>query len=141
MDEVGKALGLASAFYDDLQTVMDSLAEQEVTSTYATGFIEALIPAEKDPATGKIATRTANTRDTLSDLFANGMGNNGRTKWDLFNAVTEYVDHHQVGRITGSRLEKSNDSLAIIERDARFERSILGAGAVLKQKAMDLLLN
>ena len=133
-DEAAKVLGLASAFYDDLQLVMDTLAEQKVTHTYVEGFVNALMPATKD----EVSTRTENRRNQITNLFQNGKGNNGETKWDLFNAVTEYVDHHSVGRVTETRLDRS-DALADIESEARFERAILGSGATLKQKALALL--
>jgi len=127
---------LAYAYYDDLQLVMDQLAEQQVTKTYVEGFVNALIPSVKE----EVSTRTENRRSQITDLFATGKGNNGETKWDLFNAVTEYVDHHSVGRLTNSRMERS-EALADIEMEARFERSLLGSGATLKQKALNLLLN
>ena len=133
-DEAAKVLGLASAFYDDLQFVMDTLAEQQVTHSYVEGFVNALMPATKD----EVSTRTENRRNQITNLFQNGKGNNGETKWDLFNAVTEYVDHHSVGRVTETRLDRS-DALADIESEARFERAILGSGATLKQKALALL--
>lgn len=133
-EEAAKVLGLASAFYDDLQFVMDTLAEQKVTHSYVEGFVNALMPATKD----EVSTRTENRRNQITNLFQNGRGNNGETKWDLFNAVTEYVDHHSVGRVTETRLDRS-DALADIESEARFERAILGSGATLKQKALALL--
>lgn len=133
-EEAAKILGLASAFYDDLQIVMDTLAEQQVTSSYVEGFVNALIPTSKD----EVSTRTENRRNQIVNLFSNGRGNNGETKWDLFNAVTEYVDHHSSGRVTGSRLERS-EAMADIEAESRFERAILGSGAILKQKAFNLL--
>jgi hypothetical protein len=42
--------------------------------------------------------------------------------------------------MTATRLDKS-EALANVEQEARFERAIFGSGAVLKQKALDLLLN
>ena len=134
-DEAAKILGLASAFYDDLQTVMDTLAEQQVTKTYVEGFVNALMPATKE----EVSTRTENRRNQITSLFSTGRGNNGETKWDLFNAVTEYVDHHSNGRVTESRMDRS-EALADIESEARFERSILASGAGLKQKALSLLM-
>jgi hypothetical protein len=113
---------------------MDSLAEQQVTHSYVEGFVNALMPATKD----EVSTRTENRRNQITNLFQNGRGNNGETKWDLFNAVTEYVDHHSVGRVTETRLDRS-EALADIESEARFERAILGSGATLKQKALTLL--
>lgn len=133
-DEAAKILGLANAFYDDLQTVMNVLAEQQVNASYVEGFVNALMPASKE----EVSTRTENRRNQITHLFSNGRGNKGETKWDLFNAVTEYVDHHANGRVTESRMDRS-EALADIEAEARFERSILGSGATLKQKALVLL--
>lgn len=139
-NEAAKVLGFANAFYDDLQLVMNKLAAEEVTKTYVEGFVNALVPAELNPETGRISTRTSNRRNDIASLFTSGKGNNGRTKWDLFNAVTEFVDHHQGGRLTESRKNRSDEGVSI-EAEARFERAILGAGARMKQQAMDLLLN
>jgi len=135
-DEAAKILGLASAYFDDLQIVMDTLAEQKVVKSYVEGFVNTLIPSSKD----EVSTRTENRRNQITHLFSNGKGNNGETKWDLYNAVTEYVDHHSNGRVTATRLDRS-EAMVDIEAETRFERSILGSGATLKQKAMDLLLN
>jgi phage/plasmid-like protein (TIGR03299 family) len=135
-DEAAKVLELAHAYFDDLQVVMNQLAESEVTTSYVDGFIGALLPASRE----EVPTRTENRRNELVNLFQNGRGNNGRTKWDLFNAVTEYVDHHSVGRLSTTRTLRSEAS-DNIEAETRFERAILGSGALLKQRAMDLLLN
>lgn len=135
-DEAAKVLELAHAYFDDLQVVMNQLAETEVTTSYVDGFLGALLPASRE----EVPTRTENRRNELVNLFQNGRGNNGRTKWDLFNAVTEFVDHHSVGRLSTTRTLRSEAS-DNIEAETRFERAILGSGAVLKQRAMDLLLN
>jgi phage/plasmid-like protein (TIGR03299 family) len=138
--EAAKVLGFADAYFDDLQHVMDTLASKTVTSSYVDGFVGALIPAELDPQTGYVHTRTSNRRNEIQVLFQSGMGNNGKTRWDLWNAVTEYVDHHQGGRLTGARKNRSDVDDSLLKAEARFERSILGAGATLKQKAIDLLM-
>jgi phage/plasmid-like protein (TIGR03299 family) len=135
-EEAQKILGLANAYFDDLQFVMNQLASEEVAKTYVEGFVSTLIPNTKED----IATRTENRRNEIVNLYSNGRGNNGRTKWDLYNAVTEYVDHHSTGRLTGTRLYQS-EAGANVEQEQRFQRAILGSGALLKQKAMDLLLN
>jgi phage/plasmid-like protein (TIGR03299 family) len=138
-NEAAKVLGFANAFYDDLQTVMNVLAEQEVSKSYVEGFVNALVPAELNKETGRISTRTENRRNDIETLFSSGKGNNGRTKWDLFNAVTEYVDHHSGGRLTEARKNRTEDGMDV-ENEARFERALIGAGALMKQKAMDLLI-
>lgn len=137
-DEAAKILGLANAYFDDLQFVMNQLAEEEVSKTYVEGFVNTLIPSVKEEE--EVSTRTENRRSEIIHLFSNGRGNLGRSKWDLYNAVTEFVDHKSSGRITGTRLYQSETG-ADVEREQRFQRAILGSGAILKQKAMDLLLN
>ena len=43
---------------------------------------------------------------TLMKLFNEGMGNEGKTRYDMLNAVTEYLDHHAIKKNTntGKRL-------------------------------------
>jgi phage/plasmid-like protein (TIGR03299 family) len=134
-EHAAKILGFSDAFFDDLQIVMDVLDSKEVDKTYLRGFTEALFPAdEKD-----IPKQTITRRETVSDLFYNGMGNLGKTRWDLWNAVTEYTDHHANSRIRTSRYEDGKSD-EIVERDARFERNMFGSGAALKQQSLNLLL-
>lgn len=136
--EAHRVLGLAQEHFEAFKASANRLIELEVSSTYVEGFINALLPAEADE-NGDIATRTANRRDEIKALFANGMGNHGKTRWDLFNAVTEFVDHKQGGRVTQKRLNLSAADTNI-EGEQRLERAVFGSGATLKQKAMDLLL-
>lgn len=136
--EAVRLLGIADEYYEAFKASANKLIQMEISSTYVDGFINALIPAEADE-NGEIATRTANRRDEIKALFAGGMGNHGKTRWDLFNAVTEFVDHKQGGRVTQKRMNLSDASINI-EAEQRLERAIFGAGATLKQKAMDLLL-
>lgn len=39
-------------------------------------------------------TMMSNRVDDLYGLFKEGMGNEGKTRYDMMNAVTEYLDHH-----------------------------------------------
>jgi len=43
---------------------------------------------------------------TLMKLFHEGLGNEGKTRYDMLNAVTEYLDHHAIKKNTntGKRL-------------------------------------
>jgi phage/plasmid-like protein (TIGR03299 family) len=136
--EAVRLLGIADEYYESFKASANRLIELEVTSTYVEGFINSLLPAEADE-NGDIATRTSNRREEVKNLFANGIGNHGKTRWDLFNAVTEFVDHKQGGRVTQKRLNLSAADTNI-EGEQRLERAIFGSGASFKQKAMDLLL-
>jgi len=134
-EEAAKVLELAHAYYKDLQVVMNKLDDAEITMSYMEGFVGALMPVTKD----EVPTRTKNRHETILSLFANGRGNLGKTKWDAYNAVTEFVDHHSVGRLSTTRTLRSEAS-DNLDAETRFERAILGSGAALKQKALDLLL-
>jgi hypothetical protein len=65
----------------------------------------------------------------LTTLFFHGTETEGATRWDAFNAVTEYVDHSRTIRVSGGRNRQ----------EARFESVLLGSGDDLKARAFDLL--
>lgn len=46
--------------------------------------------------TDRSRTRNHNKIEQLMHLFEQGAGNEGKTRYDMFNAVTEYLDHHSV---------------------------------------------
>lgn len=77
----------------------------------------------------KPSTRLENQATEINRLFTSGIGNLGKTRWDAFNAVTEYVDHGRSSRVTGERDEK----------EVKFESVLMGSGDALKAKAFDLL--
>jgi hypothetical protein len=135
MQEASRILNMsleASAAY---QKVLSDLQNKEADADYVRQFIANIVPSEEE---GEVATRTANRRDELAALFHHGTGCHGKTRYDLLNAVTEYVDHVQGGRVTQKRL--SNTSAQVdIASEQRFERAIFGAGARLKETAFDLL--
>lgn len=137
VSEAAKVLEFSTAYFDNLQFVMDALADKKVDGKYVTSFLEKIVPSTKED--DEESTRTKNRRQAITNLFTDGTGNKGDTRWDLFNAVTEFVDHHQHGRVTMSRLEKATPD-ANIKEEQRFERSLFGAGSVMKQKAMDILM-
>lgn len=76
------------------------------------------------------STRAQHNHDTLVQLFRRGTGTEGRTAWDAFNAVTEFVDHRRTVRAHDGRSRA----------EARFESTILGSGDDLKATAYDWLL-
>ena len=77
----------------------------------------------------KLSTRTSNQLEELNTLFRHGTGNAGRSSWDAFNAVTEFIDHSRSNRVTSGRSQQ----------EVKFESVLLGSGDSLKAKAFDLL--
>lgn len=52
--------------------------------------------------------RTVNRHNDIATLFSRGAGNLGKSRWDAFNAVTEYVDHHQHATRMANAIENKN---------------------------------
>lgn len=77
----------------------------------------------------EVSTRAENQAKELNRLFLAGAGNYGTTRWDAFNAVTEYVDHSRASRVSEGRSGA----------EVRFESVLMGSGDALKAKAFDLL--
>mgnify|MGYP003667662287 FL=1 len=52
--------------------------------------------------------RMVNRHNDIATLFSRGAGNLGKSRWDAFNAVTEYVDHHQHATRMANAIENKN---------------------------------
>ena len=52
--------------------------------------------------------RTVGLHNDVAALFSRGAGNLGKSRWDAFNAVTEYVDHHQHATRMANAIENKN---------------------------------
>ncbi len=75
--------------------------------------------------------RSENIRDEIMELFRNGRGNTGSNRYDLFNAVTDYVDHSRGTRVT----EGSNAG------ELRMASSLFTSGAAMKNEAFTALIS
>lgn len=125
--EAQKTLGIIHGYYDNLQGVIDSLDSKKVTKDKAVKLIEELFPTPEGDS--EASTRMQNQREQVLELFLNGKGNCGKTRLDLLNGVTEFNSHHRSTRITEGKNEE----------ELKFVANLMGSGAILNQKAMDLL--
>ena len=119
--EAKRVLGLTQDYFADMRQQLAGLNQEPLTQEDAQAFTRLLLPAKDE---NEVPTRTRNMRDHILDLYCRGAGNQGETRWDALNAVTDYADHHQTMRGDNS---------------TRLESAMLGSGAQLKQKAFDLL--
>ena len=90
-------------------------------------FATRLFPAKDE---NDVSTKTENMRESIVTGFSRGTGNVGRTRWDAFNAVTEYLDWNSTNRETDFSREEN-----------RFESLTSGNGAKTRTRALELLLN
>jgi len=82
-------------------------------------------PLEKNEL--KVITMLDSKKDTIKNLYLNSPGQQmlDKNAWRLFNSVTEYADYYSAVRGSDTR---------------RAERVVLAEGEVLKDRALDLLL-
>lgn len=101
----------------------DKLIAQSMTLDEANKLLEDSI------ITGE-GTRASNTRDEILSLFQTGKGNSGNSKYDLFNAVTDYVDHAR-----GTRVSEGSNPMEL-----RMASSLFTTGAQMKHDTFAALL-
>lgn len=108
--------------YLAVETSLNQLAQTPMRAgTMETDkFLFELFGQELD---AEISTRISNQMDTVVDLFKQGIGNQGISRWDMYNGVTQYVDH-----------VRGND-----KGDGRLNSAWFGAGSDMKAKAWELL--
>lgn len=138
VEEVRRVLKIAANHFTEIEKAFESLRSEKVNDSYVQGFINTLFPASSK-VEGKIPLQTLDKREKVKELFLRGKGNSGETKWDLFNGVTELLDHHSNGRVTSRALYRS-DVDANIEEEQKFLRVNFGQGARIRQEAFDLLM-
>jgi phage/plasmid-like protein (TIGR03299 family) len=119
-------LGISVSSFHEFMYQMKQLSERKVKSREAEKFIQTLFGG-KDTSAAVQGYERAMAK--VQDLF-NGHGKGSEfssskgTAFGLLNAVTEFVDHERRARST----------------DHRLESAWFGAGAALKQKALDQAL-
>lgn len=119
--EARRVLGIGEKYFATVQDALGSLGSHLLTPDQMADFSRVLVPCENEK---DVPTRTANIRAELNRLFERGAGNQGATRFDAFQAVSDYADHVQTLRGANS---------------TRIESAILGSGAQLKQKAFEYL--
>lgn len=114
LHEVRENLGVIQKEFIELAKARMSLSE-------AKEFLGKLIPGE--------GTAAQERRDTILGLFAEGTGNEGKSRWDAYNAVTEYVTHVRPYRKSENVSQETNRFLGVLETD------------LISKTAYQLLLN
>ena len=74
-----------------------------ITKEQLYNFLGELYPMKNDED-----VRTVTRHNDIAALFSRGDGNLGKSRWDAFNAVTEYVDHHQHAARMANAIENKN---------------------------------
>jgi hypothetical protein len=104
-----------------IQQQFAKLAEVRMSEVQCKNFLEKLLPGK--------GGRVENRRAEILGLFSKGTGNEGVSRWDAYNAVTEYVTHHRNYRETDGTSVETNRFLGVLETDT------------LSPQALSILLN
>lgn len=81
----------------DFSKIVEKLKNEKFTRDQMIQLTQKLIPVEEDES-----TRRQNKRERLVELYESGQGNVGASRWDAFNAITEYETH--TGKRTPEKL-------------------------------------
>tara|TARA_R110001592_G_scaffold274961_1_gene541905 strand:+ start:921 stop:1742 length:822 start_codon:yes stop_codon:yes gene_type:complete len=81
-------------------STMEELKSTKFTIDQMVKLTQRLVPVMEDESSKRI-----NKREKLVNLFSAGKGNEGKTRWDAFNALTEYETH--TGKQTPEKLVRS----------------------------------
>lgn len=133
-----RLLDTSKNYWSHVREAYAWMARRQMKTADANKFLATMFPAKvTEKVTGKgkrqkvetveeVVTRTQGRRETVLNLFEGfqkGADKLGRTRWAMYNAFTQYIDHERMSR-TGIDL---------------WENSMFGGGANERQKAFDLL--
>ena len=111
----------------DMQAKLNWLASKRVTRESMTSIMDKLFPQKETDGKKESSTRRDNNIAEILSLYDGNSGNafpeQRGTAYNLWNAVTEYVDHYRSTK-----------------GDQRAESASFGNGAKLKDDAMALIL-
>jgi len=113
-------------YWRKMKEVSMHLARTSVSRVEVGAFLDAMFPDREDKKTGLFMKSEGG--EQVQKLMEEGRGSNIRgvrgSKWGLFNAYSEYLDHER-------KVRKGTN---------RWERSVFGQGGALREKALSLLI-
>jgi uncharacterized protein DUF932 len=109
----------------EMQNTVNALDNMPMTGNEVESFARQLFPATDE---ADVSPRVRTMREAIAVGFVRGTGNVGRTRWDAFNAVTEWLDW-----------QSSNRETEFSREDNRFESLTVGNGAKTRARALELL--
>lgn len=103
VSEARDLLGLNAVYMERFMEQCNEIASEAWDREYMNKLSYKLIAPDwsKEKGPNLSGTRQAAIQ-SMNSLYSNGVGNKGETRWDAFNAVTEFVDYHKGGRALDS---------------------------------------
>jgi phage/plasmid-like protein (TIGR03299 family) len=127
LDNVERILRQGFHTFDEFVAFAQAAAQTAMHVEQFDAFALQLVPDVE----GTSNARRSSKRDELRELYQVGIGNDGRTAWDAYNAITEWANYR--APVRGARLDDAARNLV------RVESTLWGQGASLATDAQDLL--
>ncbi len=111
----GRVISMIDGIVESIEKVkgfgstMEMLKSSKFSLDQMVKLTQKLVPVQDDESTKRM-----NKRERLVELFNSGKGNEGKTRWDAFNALTEYETH--TGRKSPEKLVRSMISSTMSKR-------------------------
>jgi len=119
-----------------LEEKLNVLSHRSLSKEMLGSVLDELFPPVKDETSRQQNNREKKQLNVL-DLFTDNDGNmfpeTKGTAYNLFNAVTNYVDHEAPVKVTENRIGRT-------DKQIRAESAMFGDGAKFKMSALDLIL-
>jgi phage/plasmid-like protein (TIGR03299 family) len=135
--KVGEArdlLGLNAAYMSRFLDQCNRIAAQAWDSDRMVYLAKDLLGLDENREMADQKGALGRAGETMVGLFAGGTGNAGKTRWDAYNAVTEYLDYVKGGRSIDS--VGATDDHAVAQR---FESGRYGDGRRMRERAWSIL--
>lgn len=133
LEDARAVLGLSVGYMNEFEVIANRLAEIDVDTAFFEDFIDELLPIDAGAGVRSAASTTRQRGQFRQNWVATETLDPELklTGWGALNVVTEVIDHGTIA------VRKS--SLGADER--RFRSVMSGAGAKLRERAFDLLLD
>lgn len=126
---VGKELGVIVQGFAAYKSMGDAMALKHLDDDKIVNMFRAMLDIKPEETSKDLSKRKLNQFDDLSRCYQQTCNETDKgTAWSALNAVTRYVDHNRSTRGTGNSADES-----------RFISAQFGAGAAMKQKAVQYL--
>ena len=105
--EIKAKLGLINESWETFMEKCTNLSQYEISVKKANDFVFDLV-SDKNRAVDKQKYSVEDTMVSIMNKFKNGMGNEGKTMWDVVNAVTEHYGT-EMGRVKSADVKLWNN--------------------------------
>lgn len=127
-------LGMNQVFMDRFLEQCNHIAEQAFSTSEMATLTYKLLKLNDDKSIPDQHGIKAAAANAMMESFHSGAGNYGETKWDAFNAITDYLDYSRASREIASVGSVEDGAVA-----SRLQNSWFGTGQALRETAWNLL--